>query len=165
MGKLGKRLMRMGLWYSPFRKTNGADGNLASCMGDISDPFAVVIHRQQLLAAAWSFGIAATNTWPHVMHDGTPLTKVDGYRWQMRCHQLNDAGVVPIVIGFTGDLQWDLKSLLRRSIGSQGLTSATFAMQSTRLGRSPRLIRLRMRIGAPLRGPTMMAIGQGIQIR
>ena len=109
MGKLGKRLMRMQLWYSPFRKQNGADGNLALCMDDISDTFATTIHRQQLLAVAWSFGIATTNVWPHEKHDGTPLTPADGYRWRMRGQKLNDDNVIPIVIGFTGDLQWDLK--------------------------------------------------------
>ena len=61
MWKLGTTLLRMDLWYKPFGKRNGVDGQLATCMNDISNIFAIAVHRQQLLAVAWTFGIAATN--------------------------------------------------------------------------------------------------------
>ena len=109
MGKLGKRLLRMGLWYSPFRKPKNVDGNMASHMDDISDPLTAAIHRQQLCAVAWSFTIATTNIWPGTSHDGTLLTPADGHRYYMRGQPLNSHNVIPVVIGFTGDLQWDLK--------------------------------------------------------
>ena len=107
MGKLGKRLLRMGLWYSPFRKHLSVDGNLASHMDDMSDPCAVAIHQHQLRAVAWSFTIAMTNKWPYDGHDGRPLTAADGYRFQRRGQPLNPNGAIPVVIGFTGDLQRD----------------------------------------------------------
>ena len=109
MGKLGKRLLRMGLWYSPFRKHLAVDGNLASHMDDMSDPCAVAIHQHQLRAVAWSFTVAMTNKWPYDGHDGRPLTAADGYRFQRRGQPLNRNGMIPVVIGFTGDLQWDKK--------------------------------------------------------
>ena len=109
MGKLGKRLLRMGLWYSPFRKPKNVDGNMASHMDDISDALEVAIHRQQLSAIAWSFSVAVTNIWPFTSHDGTLLTPGDGHRYHMRGEPLNGQGRIPVVIGFTGDLQWDVK--------------------------------------------------------
>ena len=62
MGKLGKRLLRMGLWYSPFRKPKNVEGNMASHMDDISHALEVAIHRQQMSAIAWSSSVAVTNS-------------------------------------------------------------------------------------------------------
>ncbi len=65
MGKLGKRLLRMRLWYNPFREQPEVDGNLASHMDDMSDPCAIAIHHHQLRAVAWSSTIAMANKGPY----------------------------------------------------------------------------------------------------
>ena len=62
MGRMRKRLLRVGLWRNQFRKPAGIAGNMASHMDDVKDPSPAVMHRQHFAAVARSCHFAATNT-------------------------------------------------------------------------------------------------------